>query len=68
VHDDGPGFTAEGLEHAKERFWRAERRGRNGTGLGLAIADAIVRAHGGTLDLANAGRGAEVTLLIPYSS
>ncbi len=68
VEDDGPGFTEEGLAHATERFWRADpARPRGGTGLGLSIADAIVRAHGGNLTLANvAPHGARVTLTLPF--
>lgn len=68
VRDDGPGFSADGLLHAKERFWRADRRGRPGTGLGLAIAESIARAHGGTLELSNGARGAVVALVVSRSS
>jgi signal transduction histidine kinase len=73
VADGGPGFSAEALVHATERFWRDDhvrnrREGGDsaGSGLGLSIADAIVRASGGSLRLENrpAG-GAIVTLLLP---
>lgn len=67
--DDGPGFSADGLAHATQRFWREARRERAGTGLGLAIAEAIVRAHGGSLSLHNrAEGGADVTVTVPRSS
>lgn len=68
VEDDGPGFTEEGLAHATERFWRADpARRRGGTGLGLSIADAIVRAHGGSVSLSNIEpHGARVTLRLPF--
>ena len=67
--DDGPGFSADGLTHATQRFWREARRERSGTGLGLAIAEAIVSAHGGGLRLANRTEGgAEVTVTLPRSS
>jgi signal transduction histidine kinase len=67
VADDGPGFAAEALTHATERFWRADSaRSRGGTGLGLAIARVLVEAHGGEVLLANGDeRGAVVSLLLP---
>ncbi|WP_209020695.1 ATP-binding protein [Nocardioides sp. 1609] len=53
VHDDGPGFAAEVLPHAFERFARADaaRHREGGVGLGLALVEAIVTAHGGTVTL-----------------
>jgi signal transduction histidine kinase len=66
IADDGPGFSAEGLEHATERFWRGDAaRPRGGTGLGLAIARTMVEANGGTLQLSNrAGGGALVSIVL----
>ena len=51
VRDDGPGFPAELTERLFDRFARADaaRSPGTGTGLGLAIADAVVRAHGGSV-------------------
>jgi signal transduction histidine kinase len=76
VTDDGPGFTAEALDHATERFWRdehvrshGEQRDAAGSGLGLSIVDAIVRASGGSLQLGNRpGGGAIVTIALPTDS
>jgi len=59
VSDTGPGLTQEQIDHIFERFYRADtartRRGdgefSSGTGLGLAIVAAIVKAHGGTVDV-----------------
>ena len=55
VHDDGPGFPPELVDHAFERFVRgdaARTRGEEvGVGLGLALVEAIVAAHGGTVRL-----------------
>ncbi|GAB6983490.1 HAMP domain-containing sensor histidine kinase [Nocardioides pyridinolyticus] len=55
VHDDGPGFPPELVEHAFERFVRgdaARTRGEEvGVGLGLALVAAIVTAHGGSVRL-----------------
>jgi signal transduction histidine kinase len=69
VADSGPGFSREALEHATERFWRADgARPRGGTGLGLAIARAIVERSGGTLSIANApGGGGLVTMRLRRS-
>ncbi len=67
IGDDGPGFSPQALTHATERFWRGDRRGRSGTGLGLAIAEAIVRAHGGRLELSNRpSGGACVRVRLPF--
>ena len=50
VRDAGPGFPAEFLPHAFERFARPDSgraRSDGGAGLGLAIVNAIALAHGG---------------------
>lgn len=69
VADRGPGFPAEFLPHAFERFQRAEAdrsRDSGGSGLGLSIVQAIARAHGGSAEAANrAGGGAVLTLRLP---
>ncbi len=67
VADDGEGFPADFLEHAFERFSRADSaRSRGGTGLGLAIVEAIIHAHGGSTDAENApAGGARVHLRLP---
>lgn len=65
VHDDGPGIPAEVKSHVFERFWQARRAERSGAGLGLAIVKGIVEAHGGTVRLAEAERGACFELRLP---
>lgn len=68
VADDGPGFSAQALVHATERFWRDDAsRGRGqGTGLGLAIARASIEAMGGSLVLGNLPLGgAEIRVRLP---
>ncbi|MBU8819462.1 HAMP domain-containing histidine kinase [Mycolicibacterium goodii] len=54
VTDDGPGIAPELLPDVFERFARGDssRSRREGsTGLGLAIVAAVVKAHGGTIDV-----------------
>ncbi len=67
VRDHGPGFPADFLPSAFERFSRAdEARSRGGTGLGLAITEAVAAAHGGTAHAANCDDGgADVWLALP---
>ena len=69
VRDDGPGFPAEFLPHAFERFRRPDSgrsRGDGGAGLGLAIVQAVASAHGGVAVARNIpGGGAAVTLHLP---
>ena len=66
VEDGGPGFPSGFIDHAFERFSRADpARNAGGSGLGLAIVDVIARAHGGTAVAANTERGADVSIIIP---
>lgn len=69
VSDEGAGFPPEFLEHAFERFSRADAsRGRGGAGLGLAIVDAVARAHGGSAHARNVEcGGADVWLVLPQT-
>jgi two-component system, OmpR family, sensor kinase len=72
VRDHGPGLPSEDPAALFERFWRAEggrERGKAGAGLGLAIVAAIVDAHGGSVDAANAeGGGAVFAVVLPATS
>jgi len=66
VSDEGPGFPAEFLPQAFERFARAEAsRTSPGSGLGLAFVAAVAASHGGTARAENTERGACVTLEVP---
>jgi signal transduction histidine kinase len=71
VADDGPGFPEALLPVAFDRFTRAEAARSHdagaGAGLGLAIVAAIVRAHGGTIAVANGPPlgGAAVVVRLP---
>ncbi len=67
VRDDGPGFPADLLPRATERFARGDAsraRTTGGTGLGLAIVKGIVEAHDGTIDLANGAAGTGIGAVI----
>jgi two-component system, OmpR family, sensor kinase len=60
VSDSGPGFPAEFLPHAFERFRRPDQgraRSAGGAGLGLAIVHAIAVAHGGKAVAGNRPEG-----------
>jgi two-component system sensor histidine kinase TctE len=46
VEDNGPGLSADDLQHVFQRFWRASER-PGGCGLGLAIVQEIAHRHGG---------------------
>lgn len=69
VADAGPGFPAEFVADAFERFSRAEQgRTAGGTGLGLAIARAIAEAHRGTIAIDAEAPGAVVRIVIPAAA
>lgn len=57
VEDDGPGIPPELMPYIFERFARGDAsrsRHAGSTGLGLAIVQAVVCAHGGTVDVTSA--------------
>jgi signal transduction histidine kinase len=64
TEDDGPGFPPDISARALERFVRGKHS--QGHGLGLAFVDAVVRAHGGTVQISDRQpTGAVVTLWLP---
>lgn len=66
VSDDGPGIAAEHRARLLGPFERLEAsRSTQGSGLGLSIVDAIVRLHGGELELGDASPGLAVVLTVP---
>jgi two-component system OmpR family sensor kinase len=72
VADEGPGLTAEQLEHVFERFYRVDAsraRASGGAGLGLSIVAAVAAAHGGTAEAhSEPGAGATFTIELPLSA
>ena len=68
VSDNGPGMTAEQLQHAFDRFWRAANAGHEGSGLGLAIVRQLAEASGGEVALANrTGGGLDAIVRLPIA-
>jgi len=71
VDDDGPGIPDGLLARATDPFVRGESsrsRETGGTGLGLTLADAIAKAHGGSLKLVNRPAGGlSATIELPVS-
>jgi len=66
VRDTGPGVPPEDRALVFERFGRsAVPPGDEGFGLGLSIVGAIVRAHGGTVDVEDAEPGARFVVTLP---
>jgi two-component system NtrC family sensor kinase len=67
VTDTGPGITSHHLARILEPMFTT-RNALGHRGLGLTITHAIVRDHGGSLDVrSRAGEGAEFTLTFPVS-
>jgi signal transduction histidine kinase len=65
VDDEGPGLSAEALEHAFDPFFTTRQ---HGTGLGLSIAFQIVDQHGGDLRAENRDDGgARFVMELPVS-
>lgn len=68
VSDRGAGIPEESRQKVRERFARLdESRSKPGNGLGLALVEAIMKMHGGTLELEDANPGLIATLNLPKS-
>ncbi len=67
VTDTGRGIDAFDLDKIFKRFYRADTaRSEQGSGLGLALALAIVKEHGGNIDVASEkGSGSRFTITLP---
>lgn len=67
VTDKGPGIPSDELSQVGEEFFRGKLARRvPGNGLGLAIVRAILRKHGGELEIeSELGTGTVVTLHLP---
>jgi two-component system sensor histidine kinase TctE len=66
VADRGSGVPRADRDNIFKRFWRGAGEKKEGAGLGLAIVDEIMRAHRGSVSVAdNPGGGAVFTLSFP---
>lgn len=64
VRDEGSGVPDEIAADIFDRFSRGSTEG-NGFGLGLSIIKAIAEAHGGTVVLDHASKGAQFRMILP---
>ena len=63
--DDGPGISPENLAKIFDPFFTTKRPG-GGTGLGLTICQAIIKEHGGSMEVQSApDGGAEFRVILP---
>jgi len=70
VKDDGMGIDAQLLPHIFDLFTQGDQtldRSEGGLGIGLTLVKHLVELHGGTVEVASAGRdrGAEFAILLP---
>ena len=78
IRDQGPGLDPDAAERIFERFYRVDQsRSRGfatsspsgGSGLGLSIVNALVVAHGGSVEVETApGEGAAFRIMLPLLS
>jgi len=63
VHDTGPGFTRDAIDHALDPFFTT--KGGEGSGLGLPMVYDMTKLAGGRILLGNTETGARVALRLP---
>ena len=64
VSDTGPGVSEANVFRIFTPFFTTARES-GGSGLGLSIVRSLLEAHGGTVELAGAGRGATFVIRLP---
>jgi two-component system, NtrC family, sensor histidine kinase GlrK len=70
IHDEGPGISPEDKDRIFEPFYQGSARYDGhvkGTGLGLAIAHEYVRAHLGSIEVADTQSGACLRVRLPLA-
>ena len=68
VDDQGPGIPPDKRNAMLEPFTRMDmsrNRSTGGAGLGLAVVRTLVEAHGGSIEIADAPRGARIIVRLP---
>ncbi len=71
VTDTGPGISSQDLPHIFDRFYQGDKARQRetpsrGLGLGLSICQAVIDAHGGTIEVASTlGQGTTFTVRLP---
>jgi signal transduction histidine kinase len=67
VRDNGAGINPDELPRIWDRLFRGDAsRTERGLGLGLSLVRAVVKAHGGTVDVESAlGKGSTFTVALP---
>jgi heavy metal sensor kinase len=67
VSDTGTGISQNDLPHIFKRFYRCDQsRSQTGSGLGLSLAQAIAKAHGGSITvMSSPGKGSTFIVTLP---
>ncbi|WP_299912842.1 HAMP domain-containing sensor histidine kinase [uncultured Paracoccus sp.] len=66
VADTGPGIPPDERDKVLRRLYRLDRsRSTPGSGLGLSLVEAVVKLHGGKLDLQENAPGLRVVITLP---
>ena len=69
VKDTGIGIPSGEMPRIWDRLYRGDQsRSQRGLGLGLSLVKAVVKAHGGKVDVqSEPGRGSVFTVVLPQS-
>jgi signal transduction histidine kinase len=67
IADEGRGIPPDNMARVKEPFFTT-RRAEGAAGLGLSVASAIIKKHGGRLNIESPdGRGTTVSIILPVA-
>lgn len=64
--DDGPGIPSENIQKIFDPFFTTKRPG-GGSGLGLTISLAVVKEHGGNIEVQSSSSGSTFRILLPIA-
>jgi len=69
VEDNGVGIDENDLPYISQRFYRCDQsRSQDGSGLGLSLAQAIIKAHKGSMEVfSTLGSGSRFVVTLPTS-